>query len=66
MLKCVSCDEEIFHCDACYNPFSTKDTIICDGEHHFCSIECFEEYHLPDFVETTSFEGKMCKPGLRE
>jgi len=55
-LRCDSCGDEIYECDECGAEFEDGDDIICfdDGEKHFCSHDCLEDYILGIREETTA------------
>ena len=65
VLKCSNCDEEVDLCDACGKGFAVGQKIIClyNGELHFCSEKCLDEYlkkesHLA--VASLSEDEKTC------
>ena len=57
ILSCGNCGDEIESCDNCDKPFREGDDVICysgaEGDYHFCSEDCMNEYLDTTVVETT-------------
>ena len=49
-IRCGNCNNKVDTCDGykCSNTFGDKSEIICEdyGEMHFCSSDCFYDYHV--------------------
>jgi len=57
ILVCGNCGEEVKKCDNCGEPFEEEADIICysgaEGDLHFCSEDCMNDYLDADVIETT-------------
>jgi len=57
LLVCGNCGEEIKKCDNCGAHFEEEADIICytgeQGDYHFCSEDCMEDFLDTSIVETT-------------
>jgi len=57
LLVCGNCGDEVKICDNCERRFEEDDDIICftgaEGDYHFCSEDCLEDFLDVSIVETT-------------
>jgi len=53
---CGNCGDEVNKCDNCERRFEDGDDVICfsgsEGDYHFCSEECMEDFLSISIVET--------------